>query len=521
MNMKRSLFFRAGMVVFMLALLLGAMPTRHAQAAGEIIYGTVNDFSVMTSTLVTIDPDTGALISTIGPVGYFLNGLDYDPVSGLLYGSTSTQSPVFPNGLITINMTTGAGTPVGAGFGFGSVTNIRANPAGALFGWWDPAADDLVSINSTTGVATLVGESGISTGIYGMSFDASGVLYFINVGGSIYTINTTTGAATDTGISVAGGGDAHHGDFRPSTGMYVGIDSNSTRGAPPQPKNLRVINVSTGAVVATLPTVNGLHTLTFAPPAASAPVLLDLAPKSGPITGGTTVIINGTNLTGGIFTFGGVAAVCSISPDGTQAICTTPPHAAGAVDVRITKGSDTTTIVGGFTYETVIIPGTGFAPNRVSVLSAQTTSYAALGDLWLEIPSLGVNAAIVGVPQSSGTWDTSWLGKDAGWLNGSAFPTLAGNSVLTGHVYDAFGKPGPFAGINRLWYGSQIIVHAWGGEYIYEVRSVMQVDPTNSTAMMKHQDLPWLTLVTCRGYNADSDSYKYRILVRAVLVDVK
>jgi LPXTG-site transpeptidase (sortase) family protein len=516
MNMKRSLFFRAGMVVFMLALLLGAMPPRHAQAAGEIIYGTVNDFTFHTSTLVTIDPDTGALLSTIGPVGYFLNGLDYDPVSGLMYGSTSTNSPVFPNGLITINMTTGVGTPVGSGFGFGSVTNIRANPAGQLFGWWDPGQDDLVSINTSTGVATRVGESGLNTGIYGMSFDAAGVLYFINYDSTINTINTTTGAATYTGINVAGSSYAHHGDFRPSNGLFYGLDTNGA-GA----KNLRGINVSTGAVVYTIPTVNNLHTLTFVDSSALAPVLSGLSPKLGPTTGGTTVIINGINLTGGIFTFGGVAAVCSISPDGTQAICTTPPHAAGAVDVRITKGSDTTTMVGGFTYETVIIPGTGFAPNRVSVLSAQTTSYAALGDLWLEIPSLGVNAAIVGVPQSSGTWDTSWLGKDAGWLNGSAFPTLAGNSVLTGHVYDAFGKPGPFAGINRLWYGSQIIVHAWGVEYVYEVRAVMQVDPTNSTAMMKHQDLPWLTLVTCRGYNETSDTYKYRILVRAVLVDVK
>jgi LPXTG-site transpeptidase (sortase) family protein len=167
------------------------------------------------------------------------------------------------------------------------------------------------------------------------------------------------------------------------------------------------------------------------------------------------------------------------------------------------------------------IPATGFAPNKSSSMPVQTAEYSSLGDLWLEIPSLGVSTPIVGVPQSNGSWDVSWLGNDTGWLNGTAYPTWKGNSVLTAHVYDSFGKPGPFAGINRLWYGSQIIVHAWGGEFVYEVRSVMQVDPTNSTAMMKHQDLPWLTLVTCRGYNVVTDSYKYRVLVRAVLVDVK
>ena len=42
----------------------------------------------------------------------------------------------------------------------------------------------------------------------------------------------------------------------------------------------------------------------------------------------------------------------------------------------------------------------------------------------------------------------------------------------------------------------------------------------NTAAMMKHQELPWITLVTCRGYDEASNSYKYRVLVRAVLVEV-
>ena len=167
------------------------------------------------------------------------------------------------------------------------------------------------------------------------------------------------------------------------------------------------------------------------------------------------------------------------------------------------------------------VPSTGFAPNRVTVLSPQITSFADLGDLWLEIPKLGVQMPIVGVPQTNGEWDVSWLGQDAGWLNGSAFPTWAGNSVLTGHVWNADNTAGPFAYLNTLWYGDKVIVHAWGGQYVYEVRSVLQVSPGNTDAMMKHQDQPWLTLVTCRGFDAASDTYKYRVLVRAVLVETK
>jgi hypothetical protein len=49
----------------------------------------------------------------------------------------------------------------------------------------------------------------------------------------------------------------------------------------------------------------------------------------------------------------------------------------------------------------------------------------------------------------------------------------------------------------------------------------MQVGPGNVNAMMKHEELPWITLVTCRGYDQASNSYLYRVLVRAVLLTVK
>jgi LPXTG-site transpeptidase (sortase) family protein len=168
-----------------------------------------------------------------------------------------------------------------------------------------------------------------------------------------------------------------------------------------------------------------------------------------------------------------------------------------------------------------VMPATGFAPNRVTLLPPQAVSYTALGDLWLEIPKLGVRMNILGVPQANGAWDVSWLGSNAGWLNGSAFPTWAGNSVLTGHVWNADNTAGPFRYLNTLWWGDQVIIHAGGAQYVYEVRSVQQVSPSNTAAMMKHETLPWVTLVTCRGYDAASNTYQYRVLVRAVLVEVK
>ncbi len=169
-----------------------------------------------------------------------------------------------------------------------------------------------------------------------------------------------------------------------------------------------------------------------------------------------------------------------------------------------------------------VLPKTGFAANRVTILPQQSTSYANLGDLWLEIPRLGVQMAIVGVPQqTNGEWDVSWLGNDAGWLNGTAYPTWSGNSVLTGHVYEADGTPGPFVHLNGLWWGDQVIVHAGGAQYIYEVRSILQVTPWQVSSVITHKTQPWVTLITCRGYDEASNSYNYRVAVGAVLVAVK
>jgi LPXTG-site transpeptidase (sortase) family protein len=169
------------------------------------------------------------------------------------------------------------------------------------------------------------------------------------------------------------------------------------------------------------------------------------------------------------------------------------------------------------------MPDTGFPVGKVTPLPEQSPAdaYTSYGDLWLEIPRLGVKASIVGVPQKNGSWDVSWLWDQAGYLEGSAFPTGSGNSVLTSHVYLSDGKPGPFVSLHTLTWGDQIIIHAYGQQYVYEVRSATQVLPTAVGKMMKHEEQSWLTLVTCRGYNESTDDYQYRVLIRAVLVKTK
>jgi LPXTG-site transpeptidase (sortase) family protein len=157
------------------------------------------------------------------------------------------------------------------------------------------------------------------------------------------------------------------------------------------------------------------------------------------------------------------------------------------------------------------LPATGFTPNRLTSLPEQpaNSAYAAFGDIWLEIPSQGIKTSIVGVPQSpDNTWDVTWLGNDTGWLNGTAFPTWNGNSVLTAHVTNANGLPGPFANLKELKYGEQIIVHLFGGRYIFEVRDSKMARPYSTNfAFESLKDHSYLTLITCQGYNPLNESY--------------
>jgi LPXTG-site transpeptidase (sortase) family protein len=167
------------------------------------------------------------------------------------------------------------------------------------------------------------------------------------------------------------------------------------------------------------------------------------------------------------------------------------------------------------------LPSTGFAPNVVTDIPGQpaTMAYAA-SDVWLEVPSLKLKMPIVGVPMVNDQWDVTWLTKQAGWLNGTSFPTWVGNSVLTSHVYLANGKPGPFVNLGTLKYGDKIIVHAYGNAYTYEVRENKVIAP-NDTSVLGHKDTAWVTLITCKTYNESANTYENRIAVQAELVSVK
>jgi large repetitive protein len=126
-----------------------------------------------------------------------------------------------------------------------------------------------------------------------------------------------------------------------------------------------------------------------------------------------------------------------------------------------------------------------------------------------------------GVPQSSNGWDVTWLGNSAGYLHGSAFPTLPGNTVITGHVWNADDSPGIFVRVKDLQYGDQFYIYAWGQTYTYEVRANELVMANDLSAVFHPEQYDWVTLLTCENYDQNSGAYLYRRIVRAVLMRVE
>ncbi len=168
------------------------------------------------------------------------------------------------------------------------------------------------------------------------------------------------------------------------------------------------------------------------------------------------------------------------------------------------------------------LPETGFAPGRVTRLPEQPAekAYTNLGNMWLEIPMLGLNLPITGVPVTEDGWDLTWLSNQAGYLTGTAFPGEIGTTALTAHVTLADGTPGPFRNLDKLYWGSVIILHADGYRYTYEVRETRTVLPRDFS-VLKEDGYTWLTLLTCKSYVPWLDTYNYRYAVRAVLLKVE
>ncbi len=134
----------------------------------------------------------------------------------------------------------------------------------------------------------------------------------------------------------------------------------------------------------------------------------------------------------------------------------------------------------------------------------------------LFVPSLNINAPIVHVFLSQGTWDISLLGNNVGhlqgtgWIDGSA----GKNIVLSGHVELSDGRKGIFAGIDNIEVGALVAIQTDTETWLYTVREISKTTADDLRPLYPSEN-ERITLITCGAYDFFSNEYKERIIVVA------
>jgi alpha-tubulin suppressor-like RCC1 family protein len=192
------------------------------------------------------------------------------------------------------------------------------------------------------------------------------------------TVGPSTGGATVeiNGTDLADATGVKFGSTS-ATGFTVNSDSSITATAPP----------GSGTVHVTVETPSG-----SSPPGTAdrytyqaAPTVLKVVPKSGPVAGGTTVTITGTDLTGASnVSFGETSATQFTVNSATSITATSPAGSVGLVDVKVTTvgGTSAVSTKDAFTYTPTVdelTPNTGPAAGG-TVISVKGSGFA-LGSL--------------------------------------------------------------------------------------------------------------------------------------------
>ena len=166
--------------------------------AGSTLYavgGTTHE-------LWNITTPPGVLVGATGTRNGLDAGLDFDERSGTMYNLNGDQGA---SSLYTINLATGAATLVGSNGVFGD--GFAVGPTGSAYAIDGIFADSLYGIDLLTGAASLIGNLGLGniSVQFGLTFGDDGALYGLDFNGSLYRLNTSTGAATLVATTTCGG----------------------------------------------------------------------------------------------------------------------------------------------------------------------------------------------------------------------------------------------------------------------------------------------------------------------------
>jgi hypothetical protein len=246
-------------------------PTHAQTLYGSTSAGGPGELYQLNSTNGSMLQDVGAL-NDASSVNYPITGLAFQPGTGLLYGSTGNAGATNTQArLVSINPATAQVTVIGS-FNTGAV-NANGDPAtmadigfdpttGTLYGVGSIGGPQLYSINLTTGQATVVGSTGLtSTSGGGMAVSSAGTVYGTPTSTRYGTYNKSTGAYTNIANPTKPLGGAYAAlDFN-NTGVLYGLDLGP---GPALATELVTFDLATGTVTNVGSSVTALDAIAFA-----------------------------------------------------------------------------------------------------------------------------------------------------------------------------------------------------------------------------------------------------------------
>jgi hypothetical protein len=269
----------------------------------DVTSGAITVTYTAGSTVTSISPTSGP---TSGGTSVVITGTNLTGASAVSFGGTAATSytvnsatqitatsPARSAGTINITVTTSGGT--------------SATGAGNQFTYI--AAPTVTSISPISGSTS----GGTSVVITGTNYTGASAVSFGGTAATSYTVNSATQITATSPARSAG--------------------------------TINITVTTSGGISAT----GAGNQFTYI----AAPTVTSISPISGPTSGGTSVVITGTNYTGATaVSFGGTAATGYTVNSATQITATSPAKSEGTIDITVTTTGGTSATVAGdqFTY---------------------------------------------------------------------------------------------------------------------------------------------------------------------------
>ena len=240
--------------------------TAFASAQGrEQLYGATG-FAGSIGELYILNPVDGSVITDVGPLNdladqnYGLTGLRYDPSTGLLYGATGS-SITSSNSLVLVDPSNAFVVYIGGPFS-SRLSDIAIDPFTFIMYAVSGSSKYFYTVDKLTGLTTKTGNTTTPPKRGGgFAADSRGVLYGTN-DKTLYTYDKVTGAATPVGDTNL----LHFVDALAfnAKGVLYGSEGGGSTDSD-RARWLVVIDPATGAAVELGSTVGNLNALAFVP----------------------------------------------------------------------------------------------------------------------------------------------------------------------------------------------------------------------------------------------------------------